>query len=112
MNGNGADAVIKVFAQFAVLDGFLGHAVGGGDDPAIGLVTGLAADGPDFLVLQHAQQLALRVNRHLGNFVEEQRAALGLAEQAFAVGMRAGERAFDRAEQFAFNQLARAARRN
>ena len=106
MNRNGADAVIKVLAQFAVLDGVFRLAVGGGDDAAVGLVAGLAADRTDFLVLQDAQQLALRVNGHFGNFIEQQRAAFGLAEKPFAVGVRAGERAFDRAEQFAFDQFA------
>jgi hypothetical protein len=58
------------------------------------------------LILQHTEQLALRINRHLGNFVQEQRAALGLAEQPFAVGMGAGERALDGAEQFALDEFA------
>ena len=107
MHGNRADAVKQILAQLAVLDGVLRLAVGGGDDAAIGLVTRPSADGPDFLFLQHAQQLALRVDRHFGNFIQEQRAAFRLAEQTFAVGVRAGERAFDRAEQFALDQFAR-----
>ena len=102
-----ADAVEQILAQLAVLDGFFGLAIRRGDDAAIGLVTDLAADRPDFLFLQHAQQFALRINGHFGNFVEEQRAAFGLAEQAFAIGMRAGESAFHGAEQFAFDQFAR-----
>ena len=80
--------------------------IGRGHDAAIGFVSDLAADGPDFLVLQHAKQFALGVYRHFGNFIQEERAAFGLAEKTFAIGMRAGERAFDRAEQFAFNQFA------
>ena len=106
VNRNGADAVIKVLAQFAVLEGVFRLAVGGGDDAAVGLVAGLAADRADFVVLQDAQQLALRVDGHFGDFVEQQRAAFRLAEKTFAVGVRAGERAFDRTEQFAFDQFA------
>ena len=107
VDGNGADAVEQIFAQLAVLDGFVRLAIGGGDEAAVGLVAGLAADRADFLVLQHAQQFALRVDRHFGDFVQQQRAAFGLAEQTFAVGVRAGEGAFDGAEQFAFDQFAR-----
>ena len=79
---NGADAVKEVLAQFARLDRLVGLAVGRGDDAAIGLVTGASADGPDFLFLEDAQQLALRVDRHFGNFIQQKRAALGLPEQA------------------------------
>ena len=82
-------------------------AVGGGDDAAVDLVAGGVADGPHFLVLQHAQQFALRVNRHFGNFVQEQRAALGLPEQALRGPRCAPVNApFLRAEQLALDQFA------
>ena len=58
------------------------------------------------MVLQHAEQLALRIDRHLGNFIEQQRTALGLAEQTFTVGMRTGERTFDGTEEFTLDQFA------
>ena len=44
-----------------------------------------AAEALDFAFLQHAQQLRLQAERHLGDFVEQQRAALRLLELA---GMR------------------------
>ena len=49
----------------------------------------------------------MRINRHFGDFVQEQRPVFGLTEQTLAVAVRAGKGAFDRAEQFAFDQLAR-----
>src|SRR6185503_18378325 len=106
VNGQRADAVIEVFAQFALLDGVIDAAVCGGDDAAIGLVAGAPADGADLLLLEHAQQFALRVDGHFGQLVEEQRAAFSLAEEAFAVLGGTRERAFDGTEQFAFDQFA------
>ena len=47
------------------------------------------------------------VHGHLGNFVKQQGAVFGLAEQSHAVGVRAGVGSLDRAEQFALDQLAR-----
>ena len=42
------------------------------------------ADGGVLALLQHAQQPRLRVERHVADLVEEQRAALGLLEAALA----------------------------
>src|SRR2546427_6102217 len=106
-DGNGADAVIQVFAQLAGFDGLFRRAVCGGDDAGIGLVTGAPAHGPDFLLLQHTQQLALRVDGHFRNFIEHERAAVGLPEKALAVGLGAGVGAFYGAEQFALDQFPR-----
>jgi hypothetical protein len=49
--------------------------------------------------LQHAQQLGLQRQRHLRNFIEQQRAALRLFELAGVRRMRAGEGAALPAEQ-------------
>jgi hypothetical protein len=51
------------------------------------------ADRAHALFLDHAQQLHLQVQRQLGDLVEEQRAAVARLEQAFLVGVRAGEAA-------------------
>ena len=59
-----------------------------------------------FTLLQHPQQSRLRVQRHVADLVEEQRAAFGLLEPA---GRRvgAGERAALVAEQLGLDQVAR-----
>src|SRR6266699_837168 len=98
MHGNGADAIKQVLAELAVFNGFVGLSVGRGNETAIGLVTDLASDRADFLVLQNPQQLALGINWHFRDFVEEQRTALRLAEEALAVRVRSSECSFDRAE--------------
>src|SRR5208337_1537136 len=57
--------------------------------------------------LDGAQQLALRVGAHLGDFVQEQRAALGRAEQTQVLGVRSAERAALVSEQLALDQVPR-----
>ena len=55
-------------------------------------------------LLQHSQQLDLQAERQLAHFVEQHRAAGGLAEQAPALAGRARERALFVAEQLALHQ--------
>ena len=67
----------------------------------IGLVL---ADAANLAAFQHAQQLGLHRLGQLADFVEEDRAAVGHFEQADAVLVGAGERAFAMAEQLAFDE--------
>ena len=66
-----------------------------------------AADALHHLFLQHAQHLRLRLQAHVGDLVEEDRAAVGLLEASRLVGDRAGERAAHVAEQLRLDQLFR-----
>ena len=63
-----------------------------------------AADAPDDLVLEHAQQLGLQQRREFADFVEEERAAVGRFEQALLHLLGVGEGAFFVAEEFGFHQ--------
>ena len=63
---------------------------------AIGL---LAAQALDLALLQHAQQLGLQAERHLGDLVQQQRAAVRLLELAGVGAGGAGEGALLVAEQ-------------
>ena len=67
----------------------------------------MAAHAIELPVRQHAQQACLQVERHVADFVEEQRAVLGLFEAALAGRLRAGERAAFMTEQFGFEQVLR-----
>ncbi len=58
-------------------------------------------------LLQHAQQLHLQVDRHLGDLVEEQGAAGGLANQALARAHGARVRALGMAEELGLQQVVR-----
>ena len=59
----------------------------------------------DLPFLQHAQDLGLRLRAHVADFVEEDRAAVGLLELADLLLGRAGERALLVAEQLRLDQL-------
>jgi hypothetical protein len=65
----------------------------------------LGADRIDLAFLQGAQQFDLDVERQFADFVEEQRAAVGLLELADALVGRAGERAFLVTEQDALDEV-------
>jgi hypothetical protein len=54
--------------------------------------------------LQHAQELHLQLDRHLGDLVEEHRAAVRLLEEADVAPLGAGEAAALVAEQLALDQ--------
>ena len=77
-----------------------GCGVGAGVTPGRSIRT-LLADALDLAFLQHAEQLALLLQRDLADLVEEQRAAVGELETADAVAQSAGEGASLVAEEFA-----------
>ena len=81
--------------------------VGRGDDAHVDLDRDAAADRRVLALLEHAQQLRLRLHRHVADLVEEERAAVGLLEPAGAAGHRAGEGALLVAEELGLDQLAR-----
>ena len=56
--------------------------VGGGDDPDIHRLRGLAADAGDLTGLQDPQQGRLEIQRHVSDLIEEDRTAVGQLEFA------------------------------
>ena len=75
--------------------------VGGREDPDVDLPRPRRTDPLELTGLEHTQQLRLEVERHVGDFVQEQRAAVGELEAADAVALGVGERALDVPEQLA-----------
>ena len=65
----------------------------------------MTADPVELALSQNAQQARLQAGRHVANFIEEQRAAIGLLEAADAAGVRACECAFLMTEQFGLEEL-------
>ena len=63
-------------------------AIGGGDHARIDANGLRAAHALELLLLQHAQQLHLRLERQLADFVEEDRAAVGELEAALSSAAR------------------------
>jgi len=74
-----------------LLDELAQIAVGRGNDAHVGLDRRASANRRVFALLQHAQQTRLRLQRHVADLVEEQRAALGLFEPADAAVRGAGK---------------------
>ena len=101
------EAVEQVLAQLAARDRLVRVAVGRGDDAHVGLLDLGRADAHEGARLEHAQQLDLEVERHLGDLVEEQRAAVGALEEAQMLALGAGEAALLVAEDLAFHQVRR-----
>jgi hypothetical protein len=79
--------------------------VAGGHDPHVGADRVVAADRHELALLEHAQQPGLRLQRHVADLVQEQRAALGLLEAADPPRRGAGERALLVPEQLALDEL-------
>ena len=99
------DAVVEILAK--LLGGDLGAQVpvGRREHPHRGGRVAGAADRPDALLVDRAQQRRLHRRRQLADLVEEQRAAVRLLEGAAPIGHGAGERAADVAEQRRFDLL-------
>ena len=104
---DGVDAEEEILAEPVVGHEGLEARVGGADQTEIRRRHARLAEAPHLLLLQHAQQLDLRVGRHLADLVEEQRAAIGRLDQAALVGQGPREGAALVAEQLGLEQLAR-----
>src|SRR2546422_9204643 len=81
--------------------------VGGSDDTHIHLNFVHAAKVHEFSVLEHAENLALRVQAHGANLVQEKRPAISDFKQAFLGRNSAGECAFYVPEERGFKQVGR-----
>ena len=105
LDGDDVQAVVEVLAELAGRDHRRQVAVGRGDQPDVDLDGAGAAQPLEFVLLEHAQDLRLRVRAHVADFVEEQRAAVGLLEPADALLVGAGEGALLVAEQLRLEQV-------
>ena len=76
LDGEDVEPVVEVLAQLAVAHRFGRIDVGGGDDADVDRLLLPSAEAAERALLQHAQQLDLRRRHHLGDLVEEQRAAV------------------------------------
>ena len=101
------EAVEQVLAEASLGDELLEVGVGGGDDADVDLDRVRLAERMDLVGLEEAQQLRLEVEADVADFVEEERAAGGGADDAGERGVGAGERALAVAEQLALEHVAR-----
>src|SRR5690606_7068588 len=75
---NDIDAVEKVLAEPPGFDFILEVAVGCGDDPSVEGDLFAPTDGADASLLERAEKLGLHLERKFTDFVEEERATVGL----------------------------------
>ncbi len=106
MNGKDVEAVVKVAAECALGDELCEIAVGGGDDADVNALCAIAAEALELLLLQNAEEFGLKVERKVGDFVEEESAVIGQFEAADFLRESAGESAALVAEKFGFEKPA------
>jgi hypothetical protein len=76
------EPVEEVFAEASLFDHDGQIAIGGGHDAGLDGDAMGGADGTDFLLLQRAQQLGLKVQSQLADLVEKDRASFGGDKEA------------------------------
>ena len=99
------EAVVEVLAEGAGLDQVDEAAVGRRDQPEVDADRPPCADRVDLAVLERAEQLDLHLGRQLADLVEEERAAVGLAEFPGMLVGGAGEGALLVAEEDALDEV-------
>ena len=99
------EPVVEILAEAARGDLLLEILVGRGDHAHVDLDRLGAADALEAVLLQDAQHLGLRHQAHVGDLVEEDRAAVRELELAALLRERAGEGALLVAEQLGLDQL-------
>ena len=100
----GDQAEVEIVAKLALGHPLLQVLVRRGDHAKIAAQGVFAAHRHDLAELQHAEQLDLEGHGDVGHFIEEDRAAAGLFEEAFSRLLRPGEGPADVAEELAFGQ--------
>ena len=95
---NNIQPVIKIFTEGAVLYHLLEIGAGGGNDSDVDLYGAVSAHALKLAFLQDAQQFHLKSDRHVPDFIQENRSGIRLFEQADSRLDRAGECAFYVAE--------------
>ncbi len=96
------DAEEQVFAEVSGRGFFVQLGVGRREHAHIDAAGLRGAHALQFAGFKHAQKLGLLAQRNVGDFVEEERAAVGEFEAPDAIGARIGKCAFDVAEDLAF----------
>ena len=71
MDGNDAQAIKKVFTEVAAGNGPLQVAISGCDNADVNIDFLRAAERPDFFTLDDTEQLGLKLQAELADFVEE-----------------------------------------
>src|SRR5216684_1088076 len=99
--------IIKVLSEGPIFYHLFEIRTGGRDNTHVDLDGTVATNPLELPLLQYAQQFDLERNRHVADFIEENRAAIGLLESADPRRDRAGKCTFDVSKQFGFEKVFR-----
>ncbi len=72
VDGEHVEPIVEIAAEFPVDNHLLEIAVGGGDQPDVGLDQLVAPQTFELLLLEDAQQFRLQLQRHIAHFIKEQ----------------------------------------
>ena len=100
-----AEAVVEVFAERAIVDHLTGVAVRRSNDPHVDGNHPRAAHALHLACFEHTQELRLKTDVELADFVQEERAAIGHFEAALLAVGRTGKGAAFVAKQNAFDEV-------
>ena len=81
------EPVVQIFAESALLERRAQVLVGGGDHAHVDAARDVAAQALELALLQDAQQLHLDGGGHVADFIQEDRARIGLLELAGLGGL-------------------------
>ena len=100
------EPVEQIAAERALFHFLRQIAIGGGDDAKVRAAMNERTHRAEFLLLQDAQELGLKIERQLADLVKEGGATVGHFDQAGFGCNSAGECAFHVSEQLAFHERA------
>src|SRR5277367_5659603 len=95
----------EIAAEGVLLHEIFEIAVGGDYDANVYAYGFVSANALDLAFFENAEQFRLHGHGHVADFVEKERAALGLFEFSEVFGGGAGEGAFFVAEEFGFDEF-------
>src|SRR5260370_10118586 len=107
LDGDDIETIQQIKSKSSVANRLIKISIRGGDHADADPDRSAAADWLELLLLEHAEQLYLGVERELANLVEKNRAAMGELEPADALLDRPSKRAFDVSEQLALDEARR-----
>ena len=107
MNRKDTEAVVQVLAETTLRDFVRQVPIGGRHNADVHTACPLLADPLELAFLNHAQELALELQRDFANFVEEQRSTVGRLKSSCSIADGSGKCTFDVPEELAFEQLPR-----
>src|SRR5207244_63711 len=107
VNGNNIEPIVEILPESAVLDSFFERFVARRDNADVYVNRDVVAHSADFAFLENAQESALQHRGHGPDFIQKNRATIGLLKKAFLVIDGAGEGSFAMAEQLGFQKILR-----